>query len=157
MKTLFRIMAFFLMLGSLSACSNDEEPVIPTLEVTYANLDGTWKLVEWNGEAPSSGTYCYITFDRKTHTYKLYQKFDSMYARLITGSFEIENDIYLGYVLSGTYDYGQGNWNNEYIVTDLLETGSMIWTVNGNSNDVSKYERCDKVPDEVTEEARTDQ
>ena len=79
-----------------------------------------------------------------------------MYARLITGTFEIEKDTYLGYVLSGTYDYGQGNWNNEYLVTDLLETGSMIWTVNGNKDDVSKYERCDKVPDEVIEEARTE-
>ena len=36
--------------------------------------------------------------------------------------FSIENDPYLGYVISGEYDFGNGDWNNDYIVTDLLES-----------------------------------
>ena len=82
------------------------------------------------------------------------QKFDSMYARYITGSFDIEEDPYLGSVISGEYDQWMGDWNSEYIVTDLLESGSMIWTAKDNESDVTKYVRCDKVPDEVVAEAR---
>ena len=77
-----------------------------------------------------------------------------MYARYITGSFDIEEDPYLGSVISGEYDYWMGDWNSEYIVTDLLESGSMIWTAKDNESDVTKYVRCDKVPDEVVAEAR---
>ena len=39
MNTVFRMMALFLMIGCFSACGDDEELPIPTLEVTYANLD----------------------------------------------------------------------------------------------------------------------
>eukprot|EP00975_Prorocentrum_lima_P066602 12910107-Prorocentrum_lima.AAC.1 len=65
----------------------------------------------------------------------MYQKFDSMYARYITGSFSIENNPYLGYIISGVYDYGNGDWNNKYIVTDLLESGSMTWTSKDDESD----------------------
>lgn len=149
MKTLFRMMALFALLFCFASCNDDEEAKVPTLEVNAANLDGTWKLTEWNGESLADGTYCYITFIRKDKTFKIYQKFDSMYARLITGTFAIEEDDYLGYVISGTYDYQMGDWNKEYIVTDLLQSGSMIWTVKNDNTDVSKYERCDKVPSEI--------
>jgi len=153
MKTLFRIMALFILLIGVASCGDDDETV-PTLEVNAANLNGTWQLAEWNGQPLAEGTYCYITFVRKDKTYKMYQKFDSMYARCITGKFEIETDYYLGYIISGVYDYGNGNWANSYIVTDLLSSGSMTWTVKGDSNDVSKYLRCDKVPSSIIEEAK---
>ena len=71
MKTLFKIMALFLMLFSFAACDDDEEATLTTLEVTPANLDGTWKLVEWNGAPLQEGSYCYITFSRKEKTYKM--------------------------------------------------------------------------------------
>lgn len=155
MKTLFRTMALFMMLFCLSACSEDEEEVtVPTLEVNYVNLEGTWQLTEWNGQPTPEGTYCYIIFKRKDHTFQMYQKFDSMYARLITGEFLLETDASTGTLISGTYHYGMGEWNNSYIITDLLETGSMIWTVKGDDNDVCKYERCEKVPEEVIAEAK---
>lgn len=48
MKTLFRIMTLFLTLFCFAGCDDDEE-VLATLDVTAANLDRTWKLVEWNG------------------------------------------------------------------------------------------------------------
>lgn len=49
MKTLFRIMTIFLMLFCFAGCDDDKEEVLSTLDVTAANLNGTWKLVEWNG------------------------------------------------------------------------------------------------------------
>ena len=154
MKTLFRIMALFMLLFNFSACSDDEEvSVVPTLEVNYANLNGTWMLTEWNGQPISEGTYCYIDFNRREHTFKMYQKFDSMYARCITGEFTLEKDDELGDIISGTYDYGMGDWNNSYIITDLLEAGSMVWTVKGDNTDVCKYERCDEVPLYIKAEA----
>lgn len=155
MKNIFKLMTLCTFLFCLASC-DDEEVVIPTLEVTPANLNGTWELSEWNGKALEEGTYCYVTFNRKEQTFEMYQKFDSMYARYITGEFSIEKDPYLGSIISGVYDYGNGDWNNEYIVTDLLETGSMIWTAKENENDVNKYTRCDKVPDEIVAEAKVD-
>lgn len=152
MKTLFRMMALFMLLIGFTACEDDEETV-STLEVNYANLNGTWQLAEWNGKPLAEGTYCYITFVRKDKTYKLYQKFDSMYARCVTGTFTVENDDYLGYIISGDYDL-KGEWANSYIVTDLLPSGSMIWTVKDDYNDVSKYVRCDGVPSNILEEAK---
>lgn len=154
MKNIFKLMFLLTLLCGFSSCSDDDEPVVPTLEVTPANLNGTWQLAEWNGQPLAEGVYCYVVFNRREQTFEMYQKFDSMYARYITGSFDIEDDPYLGSVISGEYDYWNGDWNHEYIVTDLLESGSMIWTARDNENDVSKYVRCDKVPDEIVEEAR---
>lgn len=87
----------------------------------------------------------------------MYQKFDSMYARYITGNFSIEVDPYLGSIISGDYDFGNGDWNNKYIVTDLLKSGSMIWTAKDDETDVNKYIRCDKVPEEIIAEAKIDE
>lgn len=152
MKTLFRIMTLFLTIFCFAGCDDDEE-VLATLDVTAANLDGTWKLVEWNGAPLQEGSCCYITFSRKDKTYKMYDKFSSMYSNLKTGSFEIEKEKDLGYVISGNYDFGNGEWANSYIVTNLLAT-SMIWTIKDTPSDVQKFERCDKVPEEIENEVR---
>lgn len=152
MKTLFRMMALFMLLIGFTACEDDEETV-STLEVNYANLNGTWQLAEWNGQPLAEGTYCYITFVRKDKTYKMYQNFNSMYAHCVSGTFTVENDDYLGYIISGDYDL-IGEWTHSYIVTDLLPSGSMIWTVKDDSSDVSKYVRCDGVPSNIVEEAK---
>ncbi|WP_018665613.1 lipocalin family protein [Bacteroides gallinarum] len=156
MKNIFNLMALFAFLCCFSAC-DDDEAVIPTLAVTPANLNGTWELSEWNGQPLAEGTYCYVTFNRKEQTFEMYQKFDSMYARYITGSFSIEEDPYLGSIISGMYDFGNGDWNNEYIITDLLETGSMVWTAKDNENDVNKYVRCEKIPEDIVKEAKVDE
>ena len=153
MKTLFRIMTIFLMLFCFAGCDDDKEEVLSTLDVTAANLNGTWKLVEWNGDPLQAGSYCYITFSRKDKTYKMYDKFDSMYPILKTGSFEIEKEKNLGYIISGDYDFGNGEWANSYIVTDLLAT-SMIWTIKDTPSDIQKFERCDRVPEEIENEVR---
>ena len=133
------------------SCSDDEIPVA-TLEVIPVNLHGAWKLEELNGEKLPESFYVYIDFNRKG-TFKLYQNNDSMYPRCITGSFSIEKDINIGSVISGIYDYGQGAWNNEYIVTDLLESGSMIWTAK-DGDEVSKYIRVDEIPADILESSK---
>lgn len=156
MKNILNLMALFAFVLCCVSCGDDEKAEIPTLPVTAANLNGTWQLAEWNGQPMAEGTYCYITFNRRELTFEMYQKFDSMYARYITGSFSLENDPYLRYVISGEYDFGNGDWNHDYIVTDLLESGSMIWTAKDDDNDVSKYARCEKVPESIIEEAKAD-
>lgn len=154
-KTIFRLMVLCLLVPGLNACSSDDDEVLqPWLDVTPANIAGTWKLTEWNNSSVAQGTYCYIVFERRDRTYKMYQKFDSMYPRYITGEYSIEKDDDDNYVISGTYDYGNGLWNNSYIVTELLASGSMKWTVKGNADDVSRYERCNAVPDDILEETK---
>lgn len=158
MKIILKILALSVLLIGFSACSDDEDvPVVPTLDVNYANLNGVWSLTEWNGNPVDGDVYCYIVFDRRNHTFKLYQKFDSMYARCITGEFQLEEDDDWGVVISGTYDYGMGDWNHEYIISDLLATGSMTWTVKGDDTDVCIYTRCDEVPAEVIAEAKVEE
>ncbi|EJX10638.1 hypothetical protein, secreted [gut metagenome] len=151
MKTLFKMMALFLVLFCFAACDDDEE-IQTALEVTPANLDGTWKLTEWNGNSLPENSYCYITFSRKDKTYKMYQNFNSMYAKLITGKFNITKDEDYGYIIKGKYDYGNGSWNYSYIVTDLLPTGSMVWTAKENPADVQRYEKCPSVPSHILDE-----
>ena len=157
MKILFRIMTLFVRLFSIVACEDEDDAKVETLAVTPANLNGTWQLSEWNGQLLAEGTYCYITFVRKDATFEMYQKFDSMYARYLTGTFSIEKDDYLGYIISGKYDHSLGGrWNSSYIVTELLPSGSMVWTVKDDAGDVSKYIRCDGVPASIKKEAQTD-
>ncbi len=155
MKNLFKLMTLLTFFCCFTSC-DDDEAVIPALEVTPANLNGTWKLSEWNGKPLAEGIYCYVIFNRREQTFEMYQKFDSMYARYITGDFSIKDDLYLGAVISGVYDYGNGSWNNEYIITDLLSSGSMIWTAKDNENDINKYVRCEKVPEEIVAEAKAE-
>ena len=90
MKNIFNLIALFAFVLCFTSCDDDEKTDIPTLPVTPANLNGTWQLAEWNGQSLAEGTYCSITFNRKEQTFEIYQKFDSMYARYITGDFSIE-------------------------------------------------------------------
>lgn len=157
MRIFFRIIPLCMLLFGFVACGDNEEVKVETLEVTPANLNGTWQLVEWNGQPITEGTYCYISFVRKDKTFEMYQKFDSMYARFLSGTFEIENDDNWGYIVSGKYDNSLGGrWNNSYIVTELLSSGSMIWTMKDDAGDVSKYIRCDEIPSNILEEVRVD-
>lgn len=149
MKRFLKTMALMLVLV-LTSCTRDEETAPQQLEVTPNNISGIWTLSEVNGEQLPDGLYCYIEFVRRDRIYTMYQKFDSMYPRRLTGSYEITKDEYKGYILSGKYDYGTGNWNNSYIVTELYE-GSMLLTADAQSGDVCKYVRCNEVPDEIVE------
>ena len=147
MKVFLRMLLCSILLVTFAACNDDDDVKDVMLEVNYKNLNGTWCLDKWNGEEMNDGRYCYITFDRKEHTYVMYHNFNSMYSQKLTGSFLIEEKEE-GFVLSGTYDYDKGDWANKYIVTEMLDN-SMKWTVKDNLEDISVYVRCEKVPDDI--------
>ena len=148
MKNILKMAMMLLFVCSFTACSDDENIEPQPLEVTPNNISGIWRLEELNGEAIPEGTFCYIEYVRSDRTFTIYQKFDSMYPRCITGVYSIEKDPYKGYVLSGEYDYGMGEWNNDYIVTSLYET-TMTLTADNETGEISKYERCDEVPSDI--------
>lgn len=152
---LFSLLVVALLTVGFTACSNDDDIIVEkALPVTPANLDGVWKMTEWNnGQPMQEGTYCYVIFHRRDNTMEMYDNLNSMYAVHTTGSFFIKQDPYLGYIVGGTYDDGVGDWNQQYIVSDLFKSGSMIWTSKNDEGDVFRYERCDKVPDEIVKEA----
>lgn len=148
MKNILKMAMMLLFVCSFTACSDDENPEPQSLEVTPNNISGIWRLEELNGEAIPEGTFCYIEYVRSDRTFTIYQKFDSMYPRCITGVYSIEKDPYKGYILSGEYDYGMGEWNNDYIVTSLYET-TMTLTADNETGEVSKYVRCNEVPSDI--------
>ena len=148
MKTLLKTMVLVLVLTGLAACTPDEDVAPQQLEVTPNNVSGIWSLAEVNGEALPGGLYCYIEFVRRDRTFTMYQKFDSMYPRCVTGTFSIDKDDEKGYILSGKYDYGMGGWNNSYIVTSLFDE-SMTLTADSENGDVCKYVRCNEVPADI--------
>ena len=150
MKTFLKTIAFMLVLTGVFACSPDEDLTPQSLDVTPNNISGVWKLAERNGIALPEGVYCYMQFVRRDRTFTMYQKFDSMYPRRLTGSFEITKDEYKGYILSGKYDYGAGNWNNSYLVTSLFED-FMVLTADTENGDVCKYVRCNELPAEIVD------
>ena len=63
--------------------------------------------------------------------------------------FSVE-DKYGKYILSGVYDYGMGEWNNKYFVTELLDN-TMILTADSENADICRYVRCNEIPAEVLE------
>jgi hypothetical protein len=148
MKTFLKTIAFILVLTGVFACTPEEDLTPQSLEVTPNNISGIWALAEVDGEQLPDGLYCYIQFVRRDRTFTMYQKFDSMNPRRLTGSFSITKDEYKGYILDGEYDYGMGDWNNSYIVTNLFEE-SMQLTVDGENGEVCKYVRCNDVPAEI--------
>ena len=148
MKTFLKTIAFMLVLTGVFACTPEEDLTPQSLEVTPNNISGIWALAEVDGEQLPDGLYCYIQFVRRDRTFTMYQKFDSMYPRRLTGSFSITKDEYKGYILDGKYDYGMGDWNNSYIVTNLFEE-SMQLTVDGENGEVCKYVRCNEVSAEI--------
>lgn len=158
MKTICKILFLATIIANttvLSSCSKDDnEPAAKTIAVNYVTINGVWKLSKWCGNDLPEGNYCYIVFDRINHTYKMYDNMQSMYAHYTTGTFTIKEDPYLGSVISGMYDFGNGKWNHEYIVSEMLETGSMVWTVSGNADDYSLYVRAESVPQDIIDECR---
>ena len=148
MKRFLKTIAFMLVLGGFFACSPEEDLTPQSLDVTPNNISGVWELDEINGDTLPQGVYCYIRFVRRDMTFTMYQKFDSMYPRRLTGTFDITKDDYKGYILSGKYDYGTGDWNNSYIVTKLFEKW-MTLAVDSENGDVCKYVRCNEVPAEI--------
>ncbi len=149
MKKFLKFAVLSLAAITMCACDDDESYVDPGLEVTPHNLSGTWQLAEWQGAPLAEGSFVYIELTRKVQLFSMYQNLDSALPRELTGRFAITTDEALGSIIMGQYDYGMGDWNHQYIVTDL-DADSMVWTAKDNPEDVSLYVRCESIPDEVT-------
>lgn len=143
-----------LMLLAVTLLAACEKPIeVPdTLDVKPYNLEGVWKLATLNGNAPAEGTYVYVVLDRR-YGFEIYQNTASMYPVLYTGTYELEYDWRIGDVISGIYDYEQGKWAHEYIITDLYKE-SMVWTAKDDASYVQKFVSVDEVPVEIVEAAR---
>lgn len=155
MKQLSKLITLVCMAFCLAACSDDSEPQAP-ITPTPATLNGTWSLAEWNGQPANDDWYIYITFDRLTDTYVMYQRQSSMKSEKKTGSFAIAHDEEAGtYTLSGTYDYTFGGvWAHDYIITDLQEN-TMTLTMKDEATDVQKYVRVESVPEDILKGTRS--
>lgn len=133
-------------------CDKKEGPAgEPLLDVTANNISGTWKLTEWSGGEMAGGSYVYIEFTRRDQTFTIYENLDSFSARRITGRYNILTDEELGAVIWGQYDYTNNDWAHRYIVRGLTAT-KMTWIAKDDPEDVSVYERCDAVPDDILAE-----
>ena len=148
MKRIFRLIVLAMVMTAVAvSCSDKDEYVEPTLDVTPNNIAGCWSLDSWSGGELSEASYVYIDFVRADKTYTLYQNIDSQYTRTITGHYFIYTDDEQGAIIRGNYDYGNGDWAHRYIVTNLTED-RMVWTALDNPADVSVYVRA-TLPDDL--------
>ncbi len=155
MKQILKYLTIALMALSLASCTDkpgepEKEPALP---VTPTNINGTWQLVEWNGQALPESRYFYIEFIRRGSLFKSYENTASHGVHKETGVYDITIDESLGgAVITGKYDnFMEQGWDHSYIVTDLTAT-RMVWTVAGNPDDVSVYARIDSIPSDITGE-----
>ena len=146
-KLIFKTALFIMFAVGFMACNKDNEEPVVYETVNYATINGTWMLTEFNGKALEEGQYVYITFNRKEHTFEMYENMGSMYSHKSTGTFEITEDDELGYILTGEYDFSHDLWN-EYIVSEMTDE-TMKWTVKDNAEDVSIYTRCSEIPADI--------
>lgn len=153
MKNFLKVTAILFAVLCFGACSNESDEFTPeSLEVTPNNIAGYWMLYEYNGMEIPEGVFYYVEYVRRDKKFVVYQNFDTMYPSSRTGVYSIEKDKYGKAILSGKYDYsmGEGDWNNKYFVTELLEN-SMTLKADSENADVSKYIRCNEIPAEILE------
>lgn len=154
MRKLIRTAALCLMLAAgFTSCREDADEPVAYEAVNYSTLSGTWTLTEHNGQPVEEGRYVYITFDRKEHTFVMYDNMSSMYSHKSTGTYLITEDDTDGYILTGEYDFSHAPWR-EYVVSEMT-SDTMKWTVRDDASDVSVYTRCAAVPDEVLQGSRS--
>ncbi|MBQ6940164.1 MAG: lipocalin family protein [Alistipes sp.] len=135
---LFRLRLLAVMALTATTLLSCEKPVPiddgmqDQVAVTYSSIEGCWRLTHLNGEVLHDGTELFIEFSNKqlndgmqAHRYKLLDNIGSMYPRLTTGSFTITEQKE-EYILSGNYDNGVGDWNEEYRIV-MLPGERMQW------------------------------
>lgn len=147
MTKYLKIYLLFFLTISLVACEKEEEQGMVYLDVTNANLHGTWKLSEWSGEPMNDTRYCYIDFSRSEETFIIYENIGSMYAQKLTGSYRIKGNKGDGYQLTGTYDYTGEQWKGYHVVS--LTNTQLQLRVDRSEEDILIYDRCEEVPDKV--------
>ena len=151
MKKLLRLTALMALLVAAVSCSKHDDTPDPSLDINVSNIAGIWKLAAWNNAPLEEGTYVYMELTRRDRTFTLYENLDSFSARRITGSYHLDIDEDLGAVIRGQYDYGNGDWRHRYIISRLT-ADTMIWIAKDDAEDVSVYERCEAIPDEILAE-----
>ena len=148
MRLLQRLVATLIVVATIAGC---EKPApLPTEEkiaVTYAALDGCWQLSMWQGAPMAEDTYLYIEFDRREHRYTMWDNIDSMYATDTTGTFAITEEEDGTYTLSGTYDYGVGDWSSDYRVTLSNKGERMQWISRSGSFQAMDFVRIEAIPE----------
>ena len=148
MRLLQRLVATLIVVATIAGC---EKPApLPTEEkiaVTYAALDGCWQLSMWQGAPMAEDTYLYIEFDRREHRYTIWDNIDSMYATDTTGTFAITEEEDGTYTLSGTYDYGVGDWSSDYRVTLSNKGERMQWISRSGSFQAMDFVRIEVIPE----------
>ncbi len=164
MKKIFRTLMVSLLLVAATACDDSDEQVVPRyLDVNYVNVAGVWRLAEVNGIAQDENPYLYLVLNRRAdedrdnlHTFESYDNMDSGLSRHSEGIYSIEAAEDELPVVSGYYDHGIGInlWEHDYYVTELTAE-RMVWTATDNPGDVSVYERCDAVPDDIVAGTRS--
>lgn len=130
MRLINRLLATLLIASAtlIAGCEKPaSQPTEKPMAVTYATLDGCWQLTKWQGEAMAEDTLLYIEFDRTQRRYTMWDNIDSMYATDTTGTYAITEEEDGTYTLTGTYDYGVGDWSEEYSVTLYDEGNTMLW------------------------------
>ena len=123
--------------------------MVEYLDVTPNNISGQWQLVEWCGKPLEEGIYFYVEFVRKDQTFTIYQNFDSMgdMPHVVTGRFNIDEDVEKGAVIWGDYDYDGGFWAHEYEVNNLTED-SMEWIAVDDPSFIQRFVRI-AIPDDL--------
>ena len=133
---------------AVSCDRNDmTEPQVEYLDVNANNISGKWELVEWNGNALTTGTYVFMEIVRNDRTFKIYQNLDSFsdVPHVVSGSYYIETDPELGAIIRGVYDHDSGDWAHRYIIKDLTAS-EMTWVAKDDPDYVQKYVRVESIP-----------
>lgn len=118
----------------------------PTMAVTYTTIDGVWAMTHWNGAPIDDQTNLYITFLRKEQRFEMWSNIGSMYFVQSTGEFRIEQDQMKRYILKGWYDYGAGDWSNDYVVVLDYPGDRMLLKALGNG-EVMEFNRIEALPE----------
>lgn len=150
MRLFYRLLAIVLIAATTFAVSCEKPVPLPTEEriaVTYSALDGCWQLTMWQGASMAEDTYLYIEFDRKEHRYTMWDNINSMYATDTTGTFAITEEEDGTYTLSGTYDYGMGDWGSDYRVELTNEGERMQWLSLDGTHQVMDFVRVEAIPE----------
>ena len=132
MKHFRKIYAFALVAVALLAAgcdkgTHEEQAKSPNKAVTYYTIDGVWMLEQWNGAPLAEGTLLYVVLDRKEHRFEMWDNLASMYPTMRSGGFLLSVDEMSRDIISGWYDYGVGDWTNDYIVELSAEGDRMLW------------------------------
>ena len=153
MKNILKFSLLLILAAAFTGCDDDKSYVDPGLEVSSYNISGTWKLESWNnGVALAEGSYVYLQLDyRDGYEFTIYQNLDSFGPRRITGEYSLYTDESLGSVIRGMYDYENGDWSHRYIIRDLY-SDRMTWIATDDAGNVSRYVRCDGIPQEILDQ-----